>query len=207
MAQRKMTDVEEMPMVGGRLCLDFVNTTGDRQSDEPRERIHTYEDLLVWARRAGLLSAAEARALGRKADDDREAASAGLERALRVRATLFSVFRPLTEGEPVDASAHSELNRLLSDAADRRELRVGPEDVEWRWPRDPGDLIWFLGPVVQSAEELLTSGELDRMTRCGAGRCDWLFLDETRNRSRRWCKKRCGDRMRARRRYRRQRNG
>jgi len=36
--------------------------------------------------------------------------------------------------------------------------------------------------------------------------CGWLFLDETRNRSRRWCSmKDCGNRAKARRHYRRRR--
>ncbi|MGH2700601.1 MAG: CGNR zinc finger domain-containing protein, partial [Actinomycetota bacterium] len=42
-----------------------------------------------------------------------------------------------------------------------------------------------LWPVVQAAIELLTSDALQRVKRCG--RCSWLFLDATKNRSRRWC--------------------
>lgn len=207
MARRKMTDVEDMPLVGGRLCLDFVNTTGAREREESRERLHSYRDLLVWARRVELVAGDEARRLEEERARDPAAARAALDRALRIREVLYAVFRPLAEGEDVDGSAATDLNGLLSAAAVRRKLVFGPEGASWTWPHDERDLTWFLGPILQSAEELLTAGDLDRLARCGAGRCDWLFLDETRNRSRRWCKKRCGDRMRARRRYRRQRDG
>jgi predicted RNA-binding Zn ribbon-like protein len=39
--------------------------------------------------------------------------------------------------------------------------------------------------VVHAAVELLTAGRLDRVKGCGT--CRFLFLDESRNRSRRWC--------------------
>jgi predicted RNA-binding Zn ribbon-like protein len=57
-------------------------------------------------------------------------------------------------------------------------------------------MVW---PIVSAAVELLMSDRLARLKRCGE--CDWLFLDESKNGSRTWCKKDCGDRVRARRHY------
>jgi predicted RNA-binding Zn ribbon-like protein len=46
----------------------------------------------------------------------------------------------------------------------------------------------------------MTSEELARVSSCGADTCRWLFLDTSRNHSRRWCDmKVCGNRMKARR--------
>lgn len=202
MTRRKMTSIEEVPLVGGRLCLDFVNTTGARRSDEPRERIHSYEDLLIWARRADLLTEEEAVQLRAGADRRSEEARAALRRALRMRETIYDVLRPLAEDGSPDPEELAALEALLLDAARRRTLRVGPDGVAWSWSREPGELAWFLWPIVHSAERTLTGGDLSRLRRCGE--CDWLFVDGTRNRSRRWCKKLCGDRVRARRYYRRQ---
>ena len=39
MRQPAFTPVEQVPLVGGRLCLDFVNTTGARSGSRPRERL------------------------------------------------------------------------------------------------------------------------------------------------------------------------
>ncbi|MGH7448040.1 MAG: CGNR zinc finger domain-containing protein, partial [Longimicrobiales bacterium] len=48
-------------------------------------------------------------------------------------------------------------------------------------------------------------GELDRVKLCGNDACAWLFIDVSRNRSRRWCDmKDCGNRAKARRHYARQ---
>ena len=48
------------------------------------------------------------------------------------------------------------------------------------------DTLEALGrPIAYAAWELLTSGPLDRVKRCHA--CPWLYLDQSKNGSRRWC--------------------
>jgi len=51
----------------------------------------------------------------------------------------------------------------------------------------------------------LTSEELDRVRECADDRgCGYLFMDTSRNRSRKWCDMRgCGNRAKAQRHYRR----
>ena len=56
--------------------------------------------------------------------------------------------------------------------------------MQWSWP-PPRELTDPLHPVVHAAVELLTEGPLDRVKTCG--NCRWLFLDQSRNHSRRWC--------------------
>jgi len=54
--------------------------------------------------------------------------------------------------------------------------------------------------VARSAAELLTSQKLGRVKVCAGEGCGWIFLDESRNGSRRWCDSRdCGNRERVRR--------
>jgi predicted RNA-binding Zn ribbon-like protein len=56
--------------------------------------------------------------------------------------------------------------------------------------------------VVKSAGDLLISGELDNVRVCSAPDCQWLFLDTSKNHSRRWCDmKGCGNRAKVRRHY------
>jgi predicted RNA-binding Zn ribbon-like protein len=65
----------------------------------------------------------------------------------------------------------------------------------------------MLWPVVRDAADLLTSKELNRVGRCADERCGWLFVDTSRNRSRRWCSmESCGNRAKARRHYRKSRD-
>jgi predicted RNA-binding Zn ribbon-like protein len=60
----------------------------------------------------------------------------------------------------------------------------------------------MLWPIVDAAADLLVRGEPERIKTCGSATCGWLFLDLSRNRSRRWCDmKDCGNRAKARRHY------
>ena len=189
---------------GGVVCLDFVNTVGSRLTDHPSEYLRSYEDLLDWGRQAGLLAPEEAEGLSRRAVLDPEGTRETLSRALALREALHRMISRAIAGESQDESDLSALNRELSIALSH--LRVMPADgaYGWVWDRsgdDGGALLDSpLWPVAQSAAELLTSPKLGRVKLCAGEGCGWVFLDESRNSSRRWCDSRdCGNRERVRR--------
>lgn len=64
-------------------------------------------------------------------------------------------------------------------------------------------------PILIDAGELVTDGRLDRIGQCDPDEgCGWLFLDTTRNGSRRWCSMdTCGSAAKARAWYHRHRSG
>jgi predicted RNA-binding Zn ribbon-like protein len=187
---------------GGVPCLDFVNTLAWRLTDRPVEYLASYEDLLAWGRQAGLLAPEEeTEVLCGWAATHPEEARATLSRAVALREAVHLVFSAAIAGEPQDEGALSTLNRELSEALSR--LRVAPaagEAYVWTW-EDSGELplerpLW---PVARSAAELLTSAKLGRVKVCGGEGCGWMFLDESRNASRKWCESRdCGNRERVR---------
>jgi predicted RNA-binding Zn ribbon-like protein len=62
-----------------------------------------------------------------------------------------------------------------------------PNALTWSWPQlELQSMLW---PIALSALELTTSGEVTALKQCPGhdGRCGWLFLDRTKNLSRRWC--------------------
>jgi predicted RNA-binding Zn ribbon-like protein len=189
---------------GGVVCLDFVNTVGSRLTDRPREYLRSYEDLPGWAGQAGLLAPEETEGLFRQAALDSEGARETLSRALALREAIDRVISRAIAGESQEESDLSVLNRELSIALSH--LRVMPTDGVYGWD---WDLSWDEGetpldrplwPVAQSAAELLTSPKLGRVKVCAGDGCGWMFLDESRNNSRRWCDSRdCGNRERVRR--------
>jgi predicted RNA-binding Zn ribbon-like protein len=189
---------------GGVVCLDFVNTVGWRLTDRPSEYLRSYEDLLDWGRQAGLLAQEETEGLSRQATLDPEGARETLSRALDLREAIHRAIPRAIAGESQDESDLSALNRELSIALSH--LRVRPADgaYGWVWDRSGDDggtrLDSPLWPVAQSAAELLTSPKLGRVKVCAGEGCGWVFLDESRNGSRRWCDSRdCGNRERVRR--------
>jgi predicted RNA-binding Zn ribbon-like protein len=87
-----------------------------------------------------------------------------------------------------------------------RQAREGQRLVPgapWAWRLEPvPDLRLPLLHVALSAAELLTSPQLPRVKACPLpeGGCGWLFLDETKNGTRRWCSMaHCGARAKNRR--------
>src|SRR5918995_1918378 len=189
---------------GGVVSLDFVNTVGSRLKDHPSEYLRSYEDLLDWARQAGLLAPEETEDLSRQAALDPEGTQETLSRALALREAIHRVISSAIAGESQDESDMSALNRELSISLSH--LRVMPADgaYGWGWDRSGDDrgarLDSPLWPVAQSAAELFTSPKLGRVKLCAGEGCGWVFLDESRNNSRRWCDSRdCGNRERVRR--------
>jgi predicted RNA-binding Zn ribbon-like protein len=96
------------------------------------------------------------------------------------------------------------MNRTLREALSRLEVAPAAGGFAWAWVADEASLDQVLWPVVRSAAQLLTSGELARVRECAREGCDWLFVDTSKNHSRRWCTMAvCGSRVKAGRYYRR----
>jgi len=198
--------IQRLKLVGGALCLDFTNTTGWRPDPRGEEYLHDYEDVVAWAEHAGAVSETEARRLLRRAKSDPERARAVHSRAVAVREALYRIFSASAAGRLAGSPDIDLVNRAVDDAY--RHLCIAPHDGgfawEWKDARDALDLpLWM---VARSAADLLVSPELPRVRECSGHRCDWLFLDASRNRSRRWCDMaNCGNRAKARRNYERRR--
>jgi len=162
-----------------------VNTVdGEPDGDTGFEHLRSYEDLVAWGHRVGIVSEERARRLVREARERPSEAEATHVRALELRDDLYELFRAVARGTASSPGNVEALRRAESEALSRARLAPGEGSFVWEWP-DDGDLAGVLWPVVHAATELLTSGPLDRVKACAG--CRWLFVDESRNKSRRWC--------------------
>lgn len=187
--------------IGGALCLDFVNTETWR-GDPARnyERLTGYGELLHWAGHAGILDQDEARRLDREAAARPDDAAAVLVTALALRTALGQLFTA-----PAAAADLAVLNGLLARAPMRTGLVLASAGFSWVMTATDA-LEQPLWPVAWDAADLLVSGRAGRVGACADPACAWLFLDTSRNRSRRWCSmEECGNRHKARRHYERER--
>jgi predicted RNA-binding Zn ribbon-like protein len=189
---------------GGALCLDFANTGPDQKAPETREEhLKSYADLLSWGVQSGELTIPDARKLQSAANHSAAKANAALRKGRELRQTVFDVFRAIAAQRAPTTGDLDVLNRYWKAASIHRAVAHAGGDFRRVWVMDESDeLERPLWPVVASAEELLTSGEVGLVRECGADTCSWLFLDHSRNKSRRWCDmKTCGNRAKAKRYY------
>jgi predicted RNA-binding Zn ribbon-like protein len=195
-------------LIAGSLCLDFVNTVGGLRGGQAREYLPTYADLVRWSQQAGLLPGDAADRLLEAADRGDEA-QAVYARAVALREALYRLFVQLLDGtEPAPADL-TTLNAELARALAHLALRFAPEEgFAWQWVGAEGALDRMLWPVARSAVDLLLSPTVRALHQCAGATCGWLFLDTTKNRSRRWCDMAsCGNRTKVRRHRARKRDG
>src|ERR1700730_11940559 len=209
---------------GGALCLDFVNTWGDRARQET-DRLLAYPDLVAFALQAGLLSRREDALLARRAERNSRAAAAAVALARNRREDLYRILSSVAASRAPAAAALQRLNAALPEALSHLRLARRGTGIVWTWaaetpesaegpegadspedaekPEDPERVMAApLWPILWSAAELFTSDERQQVRERAGSACPWLFLDRSRNRSRRWCSMQtCGNRAKARRHY------
>lgn len=188
--------------VAGRLCLDFLNTLSNRADEVPTERLGDYKELVRWAADAGVVDDGTAAALVREGCENPEAARRVLMRAVRVREAMYGIFAAIRIGATPPSEDMVLFNRELAAALSNVRVDIAhPATFEASWSPEPR-LDRPLWPVLRSAADLLVAGDLSRVKSCASHSCEWVFLDESRNRSRQWCQMEvCGNRAKARRHY------
>jgi predicted RNA-binding Zn ribbon-like protein len=194
--------LDRLEMVGGALCLDFANTVNSRIATV-HDYLGSYGDLLGWAAKAGAITADEAALLAATAEQRPEEARAALEEARALRETIYRVFSGAAAGaQPAQEDLAALWQRYAEAIAEARpHMGAGAVTLAWSMGEDLGSVLW---PMAYSAGELLRSGEVRRVKECPG--CGWLFVDASKNGSRRWCSMNtCGTRDKMRRYHRRAR--
>lgn len=200
--EKPLRPVATLPLVGGNLALDFANTAGwhARPERDRVEHLNDYVDLIAWSITAKVLAPKQAAALLRAASREAAAARRVLTTARTWREAIYRMFAA-TAHQRTPSSADLDVIWQCRIRALRAGAPTWSHDaMTMDWPETPHDLYRPVYPVLIAATELLESGQLDRLRQCGNNPCGWLFLDRSRNGSRRWCSTAdCGNLTRVRR--------
>ncbi|NTY40955.1 CGNR zinc finger domain-containing protein [Burkholderia diffusa] len=182
------------------LSIDFANTLYWRGSEAPTETFGTMDDLLAWCReQAGVPAALADRCHVRGVE---EGEPAMLARALALREALYRLFHAQAERREPQADDLALLGGFLAEASPRVALARVDGGYAWRIADAGATLAELLSPVLWSAIDLLGGARLAKVKRCANDACQWLFIDDSKNGSRRWCSmSSCGNRAKAYRHY------
>jgi predicted RNA-binding Zn ribbon-like protein len=173
--------------VAGALCLDFVNTVSSHTSSSPSEKLNEFADLVRWAREADLLDQPEAHELLAFSKAKPREASRLLEKARRIRKMLFRIFEAVRRKEPPADTDLAALNSTLRAFPIRLEIRPRGHDCFCTRIAAKAPDARLLAAVAWSAADILASDQVPYLCKCASATCGWLFVDTTKNHSRRWC--------------------
>ncbi len=172
-------------IVGGNLALDLLNSQNGAAGEPPEDdALLDYADVVAWGQYVGSVRPSEADRLIRSARRRPDAARAVFERTLATRDYLYELFSAVARGARPSKRAIARLQRDETDALTHGQLVPDGDAFAWTWD-DADDLGRPLWPVIHAALTLLTEGPLDRVKGCAS--CRFHFVDESKNRSRRWC--------------------
>ncbi|GIM91396.1 CGNR zinc finger domain-containing protein [Paractinoplanes toevensis] len=153
-------------IVGGHLALDLANTATADQ-----EFLPGLPAVLAWAQRVEVLTEAEAEQVERSPGDT-------FAEVLRLRALV---------GETLAGRRLDTLTARWAEAIGRSELRPADPGATLVVGRDPETMLG--DRLTVALVDLLQHADLAKLRTCPPeeGGCGFLFLDRSRNRSRRWC--------------------
>jgi predicted RNA-binding Zn ribbon-like protein len=189
------------------LCLEFADTRFWRGTETPTETLNTPGDLLAWCGAQGALDAASVKALEAQWQATPARGASTLFQALDLRETLFRIFARTAQGAAPSADDLGRFNNALDASPPRRRLQQAATGYVWLIER-PRSAAGILSAVLWSAGDLLAGPGRLRVRQCANPKCQWLFLDDSKSGTRRWCSmSACGNRAKAHRHYLKQKKG
>ena len=184
------------------LCLAFVNTRYWRGSATPTEELKALPDLVNWLVRSVAMGTETAHAIETSCDTLGERAPALFDEAIAMRETVCRIFSALAEGEPVGSDDLKGFAAALATAPPRDRLACKGDTCGWIIEAPLPSMPELLAPVLWSTGDLMVNAPHRRIRRCANEKCLWLFIDESKSGTRRWCQmSACGNRAKARRHY------
>ncbi|MBK8969516.1 MAG: CGNR zinc finger domain-containing protein [Saprospiraceae bacterium] len=180
--------IATLALDGGWLCLDFINTVSARTPGLGTEYLNNWDDLRAWVRHVGLFSENEWQRWQALPESN-------IEEVRAFREALYVLFEHLSRKGTLHPKHLDAFNGLLHEVYPHTQLCLTDNGLrrgvsEAPHPEKP---LWL---IALSAEALLLSDRLTRVKSCG--NCGWLFLDTSKNGTRRWCNMQtCGSQMKA----------
>ena len=181
----KDRNITNLPLDGGLLCLDFINTVQTRKKDVFHEYLPNYAAFLQWCTKLSLVSDKEVKQYEAIADQSPAKAITAYHHVILARELLYRFFSAKADGKAIEADVLEGFNELLAEALQHIGFENSSAGLNAVWLNQDNDLSAPLWKIMKSAYDILTVAESKYVKECSA--CGWLFLDKSRTHTRRWC--------------------
>jgi predicted RNA-binding Zn ribbon-like protein len=189
-------DFLDIRLDGGNLSLDFVNTIHDRYEEPFRDYIHNYPELVTWSHFAGGIDEIQKKKLLQLSQENKKGSEQVYLKSIQLREAIYNYILYMNNQDKVPTADSKLINQWLSRAFSNLELVQVKSDVLLNWNPENLRLESVLWPIIKSFVDLITSDMRRRIKQCP--NCGWVFVDKSKNKSRRWCSMdTCGNRIKA----------
>lgn len=190
--------------VSNHPCLDFINTQMIVRGT-PTDLLGGYEDLVAWLVQAKMVNKAQAAVVMTQWNHkDQEQL---FEQGITFRNTLRKMVERIVAYQSIPGSAVASINQILSRCPGYPQLVYAKGRFERHFQSQVAQKDGLLAPLAEAASDLLCSGDLSLVKKCGNAACILYFYDTTKNHTRNWCSMQlCGNRIKVAAHYQRKRN-
>ncbi len=190
--------------VGNHPCLDFINTQMIVRGNLT-DLLGGHEDLVAWLVQEKMVNKAQAAVVMTQWNHkDQEQL---FEQGITLRKTLREMVERIVVRKSIPISVVVSINRLLSRCPGYPQLIYTKGHFERQFQSQAAQKDGLLVPLAESASDLLCTGDLSLVKKCGNAACILYFYDTTKNHTRNWCSMQlCGNRIKVAAHYQRKRN-
>ncbi len=183
----KERSIVSLPLDGGVLCFDFINTVHSWREDNRHEYLGNYAEWIQWCQKLKLLSAKRRKILLDYAQNHSAETFKAFDHIIRARKMLYHFFSAVAAGQlrKLDNDLLEKFNQQVTASLKHIAFRVNNNTIELGWRQQEIDLLEPFYLVMKSAYDLLTTAALSRIKECPV--CGWIMMDFTKNNQRRWC--------------------
>jgi predicted RNA-binding Zn ribbon-like protein len=181
----KERNIVNLPLDGGLLCLNFVNTVQTRKKPVYHEYLPNYDAFLQWCLKVKIATPQEVETYEKIVRETPASAITAYHHIANARNVLYQFFSARADARPIENETLDSFNQLLSEALKNigfQNSKDGPKQV---WLNPENNIVAPLWKVMKSAYDILSVPEAKYVKECSA--CGWLFLDKSRTHTRRWC--------------------
>jgi predicted RNA-binding Zn ribbon-like protein len=186
-------------LVGEEISFDFINTISWRGTERENDWLDNPQNFITWALATGIVNAGQAKALKTQSKVDLENQ---LYQVHTVRNDLYKILTPFAFDKKPAPESIKKIDAMIYKISKHRH--IDPKSYQWVWD-EPVSFSEILAPVIWNAAYVISDLDHSRIKHCPT--CNWVFYDNTKNRSRKWCDMEdCGSRDKSLRYYHRSKN-
>ncbi len=190
--------------VGNHPCLDLINTQMIVQGN-PTDLLGGCEDLVTWLVQARVVEKVQAAVVMTQwSHEDQEQL---FEQGIKFRGTLREMVKRIVARKSIPHSAVEFINQVLSRCPGYPQLVYKNGGYTRQFQSQAAQKDGILAPLAEAASDLVCSGNLSLVKKCGNPACILYFYDTTKNHTRNWCSMQlCGNRIKVAAHYQRKRH-